>query len=397
MLSPAQDIVSMTIKDKGEPPLEPIAWEERLSKDSSTNSGPHEKVPVLMKNALASRTMSLLVIATGLFLPTTPASPQAGNDVQPAADQKRLWYDSAPKSTRFVEVEKGVKLEVLDWGGTGRPVVLLAGLGNTAHVFDSFAPKLTSKYHVYGITRRGYGASSVPPSGYDADRLGDDVLAVLSALGLSHPVLMGHSIAGEELSSIGTRHPDRVAGLVYLDAAYYYAYHSAASSDLKAAIDGLQGRLMPLAFVPPKASDTANFASLQAWTLVGQGILLPEAELHETFDSDQDGRITKPRTAEAIPTAILAGEQKYTHIQTPVLAICSIPHSYGRDFGKADPAGAAKYMADEEKILTEQAKDFESGNPSAHVVRLLHASHYVFLSNADDVVRETDMFISKLP
>jgi arylsulfatase A-like enzyme len=86
------------------------------------------------------------------------------------------------------------------------------------------------------------------------------------------------------------------------------AYHSAASSDLKAAIDGLQGRLMLLAFVPPKASDTANFASLQAWTLGGQGILLPEAELHETFDSDQDGRITQPRTAEAIPTAILAGE-----------------------------------------------------------------------------------------
>ena len=350
-----------------------------------------------MKNALASRSMSLLVIATGLLVPTNPALPQAGANRQAAPDQKQLWHDSSPKSIRFVEVEKGVKLEVLDWGGTGRPVVLLAGLGNTAHVFDSFAPKLTSKYHVYGITRRGYGASSMPPSGYDADRLGDDVLAVLSTLDLSNAVLMGHSIAGEELSSIGTRHPERVAGLVYLDAAYYYAYQSAASSDFKAALAGLEGRVLPLAFIPPKSSDTANFSSLQAWTLVGRGILLPEAELHETFDSDQDGRITKPRTAGAIPKAILAGEQKYTHIQAPMLAICSIPHSYGREFGKADPASAAKYMADEEKILTEQANDFESGNPSAHVVRLSHASHYVFLSNADDVVRETDAFISKLP
>jgi hypothetical protein len=26
---------------------------------------------------------------------------------------------------------------VLDWGGTGRNLVLFAGLGNTAHVFDS--------------------------------------------------------------------------------------------------------------------------------------------------------------------------------------------------------------------------------------------------------------------
>ena len=45
--------------------------------------------------------------------------------------------------------------------GTGRPVVLLAGY-NTAHVFDDFAAKLSETSRVYGITRRGYGASSRP-------------------------------------------------------------------------------------------------------------------------------------------------------------------------------------------------------------------------------------------
>jgi pimeloyl-ACP methyl ester carboxylesterase len=78
---------------------------------------------------------------------------------------------------------------------------------------------------VYGITRRGYGASSVPADGYEADRLGDDVLAVLDSLHLTRPVLVGHSIAGEELSSVGSRHPEKVAGLVYLDAGYGYAYY----------------------------------------------------------------------------------------------------------------------------------------------------------------------------
>ena len=33
---------------------------------------------------------------------------------------------------RFVSVEKDVALEVLDWGGAGVPVVLLAGRGQTA-------------------------------------------------------------------------------------------------------------------------------------------------------------------------------------------------------------------------------------------------------------------------
>ena len=108
---------------------------------------------------------------------------------------------------QFVEVQPDIKLEVLDWGGTGRNLVLLAGLGNTAHVFDSLGPKLAAHYHVIGITRRGFGQSSAPQTGYDPRRLGDDVVAVLDALHITDPVLIGHSIAGEELSAISTYHP----------------------------------------------------------------------------------------------------------------------------------------------------------------------------------------------
>jgi non-heme chloroperoxidase len=100
---------------------------------------------------------------------------------------------------------------------TGRPLVFLAGLGNTAHTFDKFAPKIAEKYHVYGITRRGFGTSSKPAptmENYSADRLGDDVLAVLDALKLDRPVLVGHSLAGEELSSVASRHPEWIAGLI---------------------------------------------------------------------------------------------------------------------------------------------------------------------------------------
>ena len=77
----------------------------------------------------------------------------------------------------MIQVEPDIKLEVLDWGGTGRPLVLLSGMGDTAHVFDKFAPTLTTKYHVYGITRRGFGTSSKPDpvtANYNAARLGDD-------------------------------------------------------------------------------------------------------------------------------------------------------------------------------------------------------------------------------
>src|SRR5579863_4045194 len=88
--------------------------------------------------------------------------------------QSSTWRDPSPHTVQMIAVDGDVRLEVLDWGGSGRPVVLLAGLGNTAHVFDDFAPKLAAGFHVFGITRRGFGASSMPASGYDADRLGDD-------------------------------------------------------------------------------------------------------------------------------------------------------------------------------------------------------------------------------
>jgi pimeloyl-ACP methyl ester carboxylesterase len=132
------------------------------------------------------------------------------------------WHDPSPHKIAFVNVERDVRLEVLNWGGSGRPVILLAGLGGTAHVFDDFALKLKREFHVYGITRRGYGASSVPKNGYSADRLGDDVVAVINSLKLQKPLLIGHSFAGQEVSDVATRYPDLVSGVVYLDAVYSY-------------------------------------------------------------------------------------------------------------------------------------------------------------------------------
>lgn len=126
------------------------------------------------------------------------------------------WKDPSPHAVRFVSVGDGVQLEVLDWGGSGRAVVLLAGGGDTAHVFDDFATKLTTHNHVYAITRRGFGASGYADAGNVGDRLGEDVLAVIDALKLDKPILVGHSIAGAELSWMANRYQDRVAGVVYL-------------------------------------------------------------------------------------------------------------------------------------------------------------------------------------
>jgi pimeloyl-ACP methyl ester carboxylesterase len=149
------------------------------------------------------------------------------------SQQSASWRDPSSHTVRFVSVEKNVRLEVLDWGGTGQPVLLLAGGGNTAHVFDEFAPKLATDHHVYGITRRGFGTSGFSTSEHPVDRLRDDVLAVIRGLKLQRPVLVGHSIAGAELSAVANSAPDRVAGLVYLEAAYPYAFEDGDGPQMK--------------------------------------------------------------------------------------------------------------------------------------------------------------------
>jgi non-heme chloroperoxidase len=154
--------------------------------------------------------------------------------------------DSWAHRVQFVTVDQGVQLEVLDWGGSGRPLIFLAGAGDTAHRFDGFAPQFTAQHHVYGITRRGFGASSKPTpanGNYSADHLGDDVLAVMKALHIDRPVLIGHSIAGEELSSVGSRFPEKVSGLIYLDAATDFAFYDPAHPIVEVEMNDIRRRI----------------------------------------------------------------------------------------------------------------------------------------------------------
>ena len=308
------------------------------------------------------------------------------------SQQPASWKDPSPHVTRFVTVDKNVRLEVLDWGGSGRPLVLLAGGGDTAHVFDDFAPKLTGNFHVYGITRRGFGESGYSASEYGADRLGDDVLAVLDSLKLKRPVLVGHSIAGEELSSVASRYPNRVAGLVYLEAGYPYAFDNGKGPTMNE-FQAISGPQPP----SPGESDLASFSALQQYYLRVLGFTYPEAELRQQWDSTSDGRLGKQRDFPGYAT-LMAGMKKFADIPVPALVIFGIPHSQGNWVDNSTDSKvreAAKAYSEALTALTErQAKAFEAGVPIAHVVRLRGAHHYVYLSNEADVLREMHSFLS---
>ena len=314
------------------------------------------------------------------------------------AQQLPRWKDPSHHTTRFVTVEKGVRLEVLDWGGSGRPLVLLAGGGDTAHVFDDFAPKLTPSFHVYGITRRGFGESGFSPVGYGANRLGDDVLAVLDALKLEKPILVGHSLGGEEMSSVATRYPNRVAALVYLEAGYPYAFDNGKGPTMEEFEEAR--KLMPN-FAMPNETDPAfaSFAAFQQACTRDLGFTYPEGELRQQYTTTPDGRVGKQRDFPG-DAMMLQGMKRYARIPVPTLAVFAIPHAQAKwTTDSVDPKvhEAAKVFSEaEDALTTRQAKAFEDGVPTAHVVRLRGADHYVYLSNEADVLREMKSFLTTL-
>jgi pimeloyl-ACP methyl ester carboxylesterase len=313
--------------------------------------------------------------------------------------------DAAPKPpmVRLVPVAPNVKLEVLDWGGTGRPVVLLTGLGGTAHDFDEFARKLTGNYRVYGITRRGFGASSKPPASienYSAERLGNDVLAVCDYLHLNKPVLIGHSIAGEELSYIGSRHPEKVAGLVYLDAVSGYSFYDPARGDFFMDLVDLENKLAQL---DPRTA--AGDVRPTVEELERVSVPRFEKDLHwmdmhfQTTSAPPPPPPVPGKAREISPyNAILTGAEKFTTIHAPVLAICALPHAQGRlpdnDAGRAKAKLRAQF---EQEYIGAEIKAFEAGVPSARVVRIPNASHAIYRSNEADVLRDIHAFIAGLP
>jgi non-heme chloroperoxidase len=313
------------------------------------------------------------------------------------SQESASWQDPSPHSVQFVAVAKNVRLEVLDWGGPGRPVVLLAGGGNTAHIYDEFATKLTASYHVYGITRRGFGASGFSPTDDPADRLGDDIVAVIDALKLDRPVLVGHSIAGAELSSVANRHPDRVAGLVYLDAAYSYAFDDGKGADVMQ-----MQRLKAPSPPPPGKADLASFPAFTKYQERLNGLRFPEAELRQQRMTTPAGEVGKERSfpGNGLFLPLLTGTRKYTAIPVPALVIFANPHGLGSWVNdNSDPTvqtAANSYSSTLAALTEKQEKAVENGVTTAHVITLPGASHHVFLSNAADVIREMQNFLNTL-
>ena len=113
----------------------------------------------------------------------------------------------------------GLSLRYRDWSGDGTPALAVHGFALNAHSWDEVAPALNDVLRLIAVDQRGHGLSDRAPelAGYSRDHMVADIGAVIAALNLGTPVLVGHSMGGMNAMSFAAVHPDRVRALVLVD------------------------------------------------------------------------------------------------------------------------------------------------------------------------------------
>ena len=120
--------------------------------------------------------------------------------------------------TRKRVAAHGASLQVVE-GGTGEPLVLVAGWPQSWYAWRKVMPQLATQYRVVAFDLPGLGESDISAIGYDTAAIGSHIDPLLDALGIDSCLLVTHDIGAWIGYAYAVRRPERVKRLVLTDAA----------------------------------------------------------------------------------------------------------------------------------------------------------------------------------
>jgi pimeloyl-ACP methyl ester carboxylesterase len=301
--------------------------------------------------------------------------------------------ESKAKSA-FININ-GVKHHYLDWGGNGETVLLLAGLGNTAHIFESFGSALANDHRVLALTRRGHGQSDSPMSGYDTATRVEDIRAFLDSLGITNVALIGHSIAGDEITLFSAKYPERTKAAIYIDAGYD-----------RRMLKQLNAR-NPLRITFPRnlTHSYQNYVSFmrasepalnEFWQ---QRVADFDAQIKRLNDGSVEVR-TSPKIYAHYHTEMSRFHADYRRVRAPVVAIYAtsekhpaIPTFIGAQMREQ----AHRFWKDVRMpFAREQIRMFQEALPDATVIELEETDHFCFISREVEVIAHIRSFLEPI-
>jgi non-heme chloroperoxidase len=300
-----------------------------------------------------------------------------------------------PVRSGFATVN-GIKVHYLDWSGKGQAMLFLSGAGHSAYIFSDIAPKFTKSFRVLALSRRGHGKSDKPKTGYDTGTLVEDIRLFLDAMKIKRVVLVGHSLAGDELTRFAELHPARVIKLVYLDAAYDRSQIS--ESFIVTQLSDV------FSLAAPSNQDFASMDAYRKWLQrkrYGFWSDALEADMHDTVTATPEGiKFVMPSyVGEALMKGTQESHPDYTKVKAPALSFYAI--SSMSSFFWLTPevdARIRKKASDflDEYVIPNQRKQIERFKREmikGKVIEMPNTSHYCFIHKQDEVVREMQAFL----
>jgi pimeloyl-ACP methyl ester carboxylesterase len=98
--------------------------------------------------------------------------------------------------------------------GEGEPLLLVHGGTATSKSWASHLPAFTEHFRVFTPDSRGHGRTDSPTGELGYRVMADDVAALVGALGLQRPLVLGYSDGGQIALELGMRYPGLARALV---------------------------------------------------------------------------------------------------------------------------------------------------------------------------------------
>ncbi|NBC88177.1 MAG: alpha/beta fold hydrolase [Alphaproteobacteria bacterium] len=138
----------------------------------------------------------------------------------PDTDRQAMRAKYGGEPSQFVEIDDGTVVHLRDTGPRGGlPIVLLHGSNSDLHTWDEWAAGLEDAYRVIRFDQVGHGLTGPDPQAdYSRANYTADIREVADALGLDAFVIGGNSMGGKHALAFAAAHPERVLGLVLVDA-----------------------------------------------------------------------------------------------------------------------------------------------------------------------------------
>jgi N-formylmaleamate deformylase len=145
-------------------------------------------------------------------------APQRSADDVATVARYRPVEELIPRHWSVGDVEaNGIRQHYYRTGGAKPAIVLLHGFQESALTWLGVAGALEGDYDVIMPDARGHGRSGRASSGFSPALLAEDAAALIRALDLDRPVLLGHSLGAGTAATVAAAHPGLVRALVLED------------------------------------------------------------------------------------------------------------------------------------------------------------------------------------